>query len=180
MLAKVDQTGRCDLHVPFYWFERLRFNFGEMWLVVAFCVGALNAQDPYGVSRWLNWWSLCACPLPLCVCAAIRSYSTCCVVLCQTASAFTGCGTWCSRFPTGMHLRSRTWVCSTSFTGGILRRAVQAHPKLTPRARWGASTNRCRRIRPRRRLLILLRAQVTHRSPQPTVMACLRPGGSDD
>ena len=64
MMAKVDQSGRCDLHVPYYWFERMRFNFGEGWLVIAFCVGALNAQDPHGVSRWLNWWSLCAFPLP--------------------------------------------------------------------------------------------------------------------
>ena len=71
ILAKVDQSGRCDLHVPFYWFERMRFNFGEAWLVVAFCVGALNAQDPWGISRWLNWWSLCAFLLPRAVCPAI-------------------------------------------------------------------------------------------------------------
>ena len=64
MMAKVDQSGRCDLHVPYYWFERMRFNLGEGLLVIAFCVGALNAQDPHGVSRWLNWWSLCAFPLP--------------------------------------------------------------------------------------------------------------------
>ena len=64
MILKVDQYGRCDLHVPYYWFERLRFNFGEWWMVLAFCVGALNAQDPWGISRWLNWWSLCAFPLP--------------------------------------------------------------------------------------------------------------------
>eukprot|EP01043_Picozoa_sp_COSAG02_P001557 COSAG02_NODE_33_length_50286_cov_83.550760_24_plen_483_part_00 len=63
MMAKLDQFGRCDLFVPYYWFERLRFNFGEGWLVLAFCVGALNAQDPWGISRWLNWWSLCALPL---------------------------------------------------------------------------------------------------------------------
>jgi hypothetical protein len=60
MMAKVQgQHGRCDLMVPHHWFERLRFNFGEIWLAVAFIVGAFNAKDPYGISRWLNWWSLC-------------------------------------------------------------------------------------------------------------------------
>jgi hypothetical protein len=52
------QHGRCDLSVPHYWFERLRFNFCEAWLVIAFVVGAFKCSDPYLISRWLNWWSI--------------------------------------------------------------------------------------------------------------------------
>lgn len=40
--------------------ERLKFNFTEFFLIVALCVGALSASDPYGITRWMSWWSLYA------------------------------------------------------------------------------------------------------------------------
>jgi hypothetical protein len=54
------QEGRCDVHQPYHWHERLRFNGQESWLLVAFAVGALSAADPYKITRGLNLWSLYA------------------------------------------------------------------------------------------------------------------------
>jgi hypothetical protein len=55
-----DMWGRCDEHPPYAVWERLRFNLGELTLVVCFLTGAFAMSDPYGVTTWLGYWALYA------------------------------------------------------------------------------------------------------------------------
>mmetsp|Transcript_85426 Transcript_85426/g.160872 ORF Transcript_85426/g.160872 Transcript_85426/m.160872 type:complete len:582 (+) Transcript_85426:78-1823(+) len=60
LVTMPEMVGRCDMHPPVYWWERLRFNMGELILVVCFMSGGFKTSDPYNVTVWLGWWALYA------------------------------------------------------------------------------------------------------------------------
>eukprot|EP00435_Cladocopium_sp_Y103_P070936 s138_g36.t1 len=53
-------SGRCDLHPMHTTWERCRFRFVEAVLVTGLITGAFRADDPHGITPWMNLWSLYA------------------------------------------------------------------------------------------------------------------------
>lgn len=55
-----DMWGRCDVHSPYYIWERFRMFLGELTLAVCFVSGAFSPSDPNQVTVWMGQWSLYA------------------------------------------------------------------------------------------------------------------------
>merc|ERR1711937_700432 len=60
LLSMPDMMGRCDLHPPTMWWERLRFYSVEFFFTLCFLSGVMNTSDPWKLIPWLKWWSLFA------------------------------------------------------------------------------------------------------------------------
>jgi hypothetical protein len=55
-----DMWGRCDVHPPYAIWERFRYMFGELLMIVCFVTSAFAPDDPYNITVWMGWWSLYA------------------------------------------------------------------------------------------------------------------------
>jgi hypothetical protein len=60
ILSMPDMWGRCDEHPPYATWERLRWNLGELIMVVCFVTGSFAMSDPHRVTTWLGYWALYA------------------------------------------------------------------------------------------------------------------------